>query len=292
MECPNCGGHIGRFELSPNCKYCGVNIFYYQQEKQLSDDAKRTELEFASFRILVSKLKTAFIKGALPITRIVTTVLCICALLIPFASLSVSLPSVSKTVSMGGYGLYDAFSNGSLQAMLDLYKFDAYSGVCLKAGLLAVSMVLILLVDCVILVCEILGFINIQKFSRILMVTSFVGCGASVLAIIFTFVVKSAAQQGGLIDISFGFGAFVCLLMFIVNAVVNMLIIKKNIQPEIKEVDLKRVELRKKIKAGEVTYEELSLPVFESEEEKQKRLEKEKKSEELIKGAKGGEQNG
>ena len=292
MECPNCGGHIGRFELSPNCKHCGVNIFYFQQEKQLSEDAKRTELEFASFRILVSKIKTAFIKGALPISRIVSTVLCVCALLIPFASLSVDLPLVSKSISFGGYGLYDAFSNGSLPALLDLYKINAYSGVCLKAGLLIASMVLILLTDCVILVCEILGFINIQKVSKILLKTSFVGCGFSVLAIVFTFVLKSAAQQGGLIDLSFGFGSFVCLLMFAANAVINFLFIKNKIEPEIKEVDIKRVELRKKIKAGEVSFDELSLPVFESEEEKQKRLEKEKKSEELLAGAKGGESRG
>ena len=49
MKCPKCNKEIGRFELAPDCKHCGVNIFYAQQEALLTEDAKRCELEFASF---------------------------------------------------------------------------------------------------------------------------------------------------------------------------------------------------------------------------------------------------
>ena len=63
MKCPKCNKEIGRFELAPNCKHCGVNIFYAQQEALLTEDAKRCELEYATFHILTSKLKNAFIGG-------------------------------------------------------------------------------------------------------------------------------------------------------------------------------------------------------------------------------------
>ena len=50
--------------------------------------------------------------------------------------------------------------------------------------------------------------------------------------------------------------------------------------------------MRKKVKNGEVSLDDLPLPVFESEEEKAKRLETEAASNELAEKAKGGEHNG
>ena len=69
MKCPKCNKEIGIFELAPNCKHCGVNIFYAQQEALLTEDAKKCELEYATFHILTAKLKTAFIGGKIQIMR-------------------------------------------------------------------------------------------------------------------------------------------------------------------------------------------------------------------------------
>ena len=123
MKCPNCSGEIGRFELSPNCKHCGVNIYYSQQKKFLTDDAKMCELEYASFHILVAKLKAAFVRGALPRLRIVAMVVAIASIFVPFATVSTQLPLISSELSFGAWGIYSAFSDGTLFAMLDLYKY-------------------------------------------------------------------------------------------------------------------------------------------------------------------------
>ena len=64
---------------------------------------------------------------------------------------------------------------------------------------------------------------------------------------------------------------------------------KKNIQSEIKAVDLQRVDMKKRVKAGEVSLDDLTLPVFESDEEREKRLEEEEKRRQLVLEAKGGE---
>ena len=47
--------------------------------------------------------------------------------------------------------------------------------------------------------------------------------------------------------------------------------------------------MKKRVKAGEVSLDDLSLPVFESDEERAKRLEEEKKSKQMVLDAKGGE---
>lgn len=291
MKCPNCGGEIGRFELDPNCKHCGVNIFYYTQNTMLARDAKRCELENASLRIFVSKLKTAFIKGALPISRIVFSVLTLCAILVPFADAKLALPVVSKSLSFGGIGLFQAFSDGTLSAALAFRECADIDAFFIKALLLVLAMVLIVLAGATILVTEILSFINIQKTARIMRTVSVLGMVFSVFGAVMSFVLGNSADVS-IIKTTFGFGAFVALAMFIADFVINNLFIKRKIQHVAKEVDLQRIAMRKRVKAGEVSLDDLPLPVFESDEEREKRLADEQKREALAEEAKGGEHRG
>ena len=53
---------------------------------------------------------------------------------------------------------------------------------------------------------------------------------------------------------------------------INAKMIKKGIEPVYREYDPKRKELLKKVKNGEVDLDDLSLPVFESEEEYETRI--------------------
>ena len=291
MKCPNCGGEIGRFELDPNCKHCGVNIFYYTQDKMLARDAKRCELENASLRIFVSKLKTAFIKGALPISRIIFSVLTLCAVLVPFADAELTLPIISKSLSFGGIGLYQAFSDGTLNAILALKECAGIDGFFIKSLVLVFAMVLIVLVAAVILVTEILSFINIQKTARVMRAASVFGMAFSVFGAVMSFLLGSSAGVS-IIKTSFGFGAFVALAMFAADFIINNLFIKRNIRHIAKEVDLQRIAMRKRVKAGEVSLDDLPLPVFESDEEREKRLADEQKRNALAEEAKGGEHRG
>ena len=291
MKCPNCGGEIGRFELDPNCKHCGVNIFYYTQNTMLARDAKRCELENASLRIFVSKLKTAFIKGPLPISRIVFSVLTLCAILVPFADAKLAMPVVSKSLSFGGIGLYQAFSDGTLSAVLAFRECADIDVFFIKALLIVLAMVLIVLAGAAILVTEILSFINIQKTARIMRTVSVLGMVFSVFGAVMSFVLGNSADVS-IIKTTFGFGAFVALAMFIADFVINNLFIKRKIQYVAKEVDLQRIAMRKRVKAGEISLDDLPLPVFESDEEREKRLADEQKREALAEEAKGGEHRG
>lgn len=287
MKCPNCNGEIGRFELSPNCKHCGVNIFYSQQKTLLTRDAKKCELEYATFRILVAKLKATFIKGPIPLLRIVSMVIAIGAIFIPFATVSASFSAFSCSLSFGAFGIYTAFTDGTIGALLNLASY-AHVQVAMCLALLGL-IVAIFLAGFGIFVALLLSFINIQKSAKIMRGLSVAGFVFCIASIILSFYMPYAMGKGGFLQAEAGVGGIACALVFIFIFTLNYLVKRKNIQPEIKEVDIKRVELNKKVKSGEVSLDDLPLPVFETEEEREKRLQREAESKLLIEKAKGGE---
>ncbi len=287
MKCPNCGGNIGRFELAPNCKHCGVNIFYSQQKDLLTRDAKMCELEYAGFRILVSKLKTTFIKGIIPILRIVAMVVAIASIFVPFATVTTQLPLMSAGFSFGAWGIYSAFSDGTLGAVISLLGYaPRQAGVMIA---LLTFIVLIFLSGLGIFLTLLLSFINIQKSAKVMRVFALAGSVFCIGAAVISFLIPSVMSESGFLVGKPGIGAFGCIAILIFVFILNHLVIKKNIQPEIKAVDLQRIEMKKRVKAGEISLDDLSLPVFESAEEREKRLEEEEKSKQMVLDAKGGE---
>lgn len=289
MKCPNCNKEIGRFELAPNCKHCGVNIFYSQQKTLLTRDAKKCELEYAGFRILVSKLKTAFIGGKIQILRIVAMVMAIGAIFVPFGSIGVNISPFDAKFSFGAWGIYSAFTDGTLSALLNL---SGYAHKQMAASLVLLGLIVaIFLSGLGVFVALLLSFINVQKSARAMRGLSFVGSILCVGAFVVSAFLPSVMNEIGFIEGKAGVGALVCLAVLIFIFILNHLVIKKNIQPQVKEVDLKRVELNKKVKKGESSLDDLPLPVFETEEEKQERLKKEEESRALAQKGKG-EDNG
>lgn len=272
MKCPNCSGEIGRFELSPNCKHCGANIFYVQQKTLLTRDAKKCELEYAVFRILVAKLKAAFIGGPLPVLRIVAMILAIGAIFIPFATVTADIPLVSAKFSFGALGVYNAFSDGTLQALFNMKDYLPLQ-VIACFGLLAL-MVIIFLVGFSVFVCLLLSFTNIRKTAKVMRGLSVSGGVLCTLAAVLSLLMPSVFANSQLLTAKSGIGAFACILVFVFIFMLNHLVIKRNIQPDIKDVDIKRVELSKKVKSGEVSLDDLPLPVFETDDESQKSSEK------------------
>lgn len=290
MKCPNCNKEIGRFELSPNCKHCGVNIFYSQQKTLLTRDAKKCELEYASFRILVSKLKTSFIGGKIQILRIVAMVMAIGAIFVPFGSIALNISPFEAKFSFGAWGIYSAFTDATLSALLNLGGY-ADKQMALSLAVLGL-IVAIFLSGLGIFIALLLSFINIQKSARAMRGLSLAGSILCIGAFAVSAMLPSVMSEAGFIEGETGFGALVCLAVLMFIFILNHLVIKKNIQPEIKEVDLKRVELNKKVKKGEISLDDLPLPVFETEEEKEERLKKEAESRELAKKGKESENNG
>ena len=285
MKCPNCNKEIGRFELAPDCKHCGVNIFYAQQEALLTEDAKRCELEYATFHILTAKLKNAFIGGKIQIMRIVAMVLAIGAIFVPFATVEANFSLFSAKFSFGAFGIYQAFTDGTFNAVLNssVYAPEITIPLLLLLGLI----VLIFLSGFGVFITLILSFINIQKLAKKAQILSITGLVFSVFSLILSFVLPKIVSDIRFITVKPGIGSIACIAVLVFIFILNKLIITKNIQPLIKEIDLQRVAIRKQIKNGEITYADLPLPVLESEEEKEKRLKEKEEKEALVQSAKG-----
>lgn len=285
MKCPNCNKEIGRFELAPDCKHCGVNIFYAQQEALLTEDAKKCELEYATFHILTAKLKNAFIGGKIQIMRIVAMVLAIGAIFVPFATVEANFEMFSAKFSFGAFGIYQAFTDGTLSAILNLGDYVPVLTISLLA--LLGLIVIIFLCGLGVFLTLILSFINVQKTAKEAQILSVVGMAFSLASLAFTIVLPKIVSDISFVNAEFGFGSIACFVVLVLIFILNKFIVIKNIQPEIKEIDLERVKIRKQIKNGELSYDDLSLPVLESDEEREKRLQEKAQKEKLVQSAKG-----
>ena len=284
MNCPKCGAHISPFDLKPNCKNCGVNILLYSQEYLLERDAKRTELEFASARIVLAKVKAAFIGGALPIARLVTTLLCVAALLVPFADFSIDIPALSRDISLSGIGIYNLFS-GDMLSVLPGFAGSILFGKMMTAVLILIGiMLLIALVEVGILVAEILCFINIKKASKAMCVLSIIGIVLCIVFAVGMFIVNGKIIDGYLMTFKMGFGSLVTALMLAANFYVNRKIYKNDLPLKLRTYDLERKETLQKVKSGEINLDDLPIPVFETDEEREARF---KELEEMLKTEEG-----
>ena len=287
MQCPKCGGEIPFFDLKPNCKHCGVNIMYYTQEETLIRDAKRTELEGASARMVIARVKAEFIGSRLAIIRMVVSLLSAAALLLPYGGAVFKAPLFDETLSVGIIGVVKGFMNGLIMK-LPAFLGSAVFGGATKAALApAAVFVLVALFDVAIFLALLIGFMNLTKSAKFMRGAALAGAVLCVIGQIVIFVVPSSGTEGSPASAFTGYGALASLAVFDVLFFLNGAMLKAGIEPEYPENDIKRRDLLKKVRAGEVDLDSLSLPVFESEEERETRM---KALEEALKAEEEGKE--
>lgn len=245
---------------------------YFTQERDLARDAKKTELEFAKARELVSRIKAAFIGGKYPIARLVFMVLSVAALVVPYGSIAFSLPHYSQEISVGAIGAYNLYSSGFYTKLLSLNSL----GIAEKpATLTMVWLVLFILAVLAVLaqfVAFLLSFIKLRRGHKALAIISAIAIAFNIAAAVLPFVITGAADKYSFITAKNGFGAFVSIAVLAVFLFLNVKMYKDNVQPEVKDVDKKRIEIAAKVKSGEIDIDDLSMPIFETEEEREARL--------------------
>ena len=273
MKCPKCGAEIPFYDLKPNCKHCGVNILYYIQDYELERDAKRTELENAVARMVIARIKAVFIGSLLAIIRMIVLIGSICAMMIPFCSVEYKLPFYSEKLSLGLIGIIQSITGGLLLKLPDYLKSALFSKATLGALIVAAFFVLLTLIDIAIFVVYLLSFLKPDKTAKIMQILSVIACffaaGAQIAAPVCKAALIPSAQY---VAFSVGFGGVACAALHFALVVINAKMLKKGIEPVYREYDPKRKELLKKVKSGEVDLDDLTLPVFESEEEHEQRM--------------------
>ncbi len=274
MHCPKCGGEIPFYDLKPNCKHCGVNILYYSQEAQLARDAKRTELEGAAARMVIARIKAAFIGSKAAIARMVITLCAVAVLMLPFGSVKLHVPFFETTLSAGLIGVISGATNGlftDLPNYLHSAVFAQYAtAFLLPAGILTVLLLLGTAIFCVYLI----SFLKLEKLTKFMMIASLIGAVIALLgqvaALVMAFASPLPATPAAQFNV--GFGGLAAAAVWFAMFFINRVMLKKGIEPTYRENDVKRRDLLKKVRAGEVDLDSLSLPVFESEEEREERL--------------------
>lgn len=273
MKCPKCGAEIPFYNLKPNCKHCGVNILYYTQDYLLERDAKRTELESAVLRMLVARLKAVFI-GSLPaIFRMVFLVGAVCAMMIPFCTTVFKLPFYEEKLSVGLIGVINAFGDGMLMSLPGFLKSSLFANATLGTLIVCAFFALLAVVDTAMLLIYLLSFLKPDKTAKMLRNASVVACvlalGAQIAAIVCKLSVVKPAPYA---EFSFGFGGLACFALHLILIIINVKMLKKGVEPVYREFDPKRKEMLKKVRSGEVDLDDLTLPIFESEEEYEVRM--------------------
>lgn len=271
MVCPNCGCKIKWYDLSQNCKKCGVNILNFTREEDLAYDAKKTELEFAKARAVVSRIKATYIGSGLAIGRLVTCLLAVGALAIPVLTLKITLPLVTCEISSGGIGVYQMFTNGLFSQLPNFYGCGVEGAVTLAMSAHLIFFLLTAVCEVGMLLTFLLASFNIRKSAKWLAGFSGAGAVLNVGTVITAFVTLADSAGSETIGVSVGAGAFVSEALLIAVFIINVKLYKKNPQIEISEVDKKRMELLKEFKQGKLNLNDLPLPIFETEEEKEKR---------------------
>ena len=164
LQCPKCGGHIPFYDLRPNCKHCGVNIWYFSQQDHLARDAKRTELEGAAARIVIARIKAAYIGSTAAIIRMIVSVGSAAVLLLPCGSLKLIAPFYEKTLSAGLLGVITGAGNlMKLPTYLKSAMFADYAkAFLLPMGVLAILLLLVTVLFFLFILC----FLNLEKTAK------------------------------------------------------------------------------------------------------------------------------
>ena len=270
MKCPKCEAEIARFDLSPNCKKCGVHIMYYTQEEDLRRDAKKTELEFATARLLVAKIRASYFKGKAEILRIVFFFLSVASLLLPVFTVKLSFPWWDYEISVGALGIYNIITD-SLWTMLNAFTDIGVGKVLFLITVTALAL-LVLTALCLIgsAAAWLFSAASIRKSAKAAIAFSapaiLFGIGSTVLS----FIAVNLSGAIEFVTVKPMFGGVLTVIFISAFIASNAALIMNTPEIVVKAADRKRLEIKAMLKKGEITLDELPLPIVEDEPEEQK----------------------
>lgn len=262
-SCPKCGKKLTLLNLSQFCPSCGVNMRFYNFEENFYREAKISELSQAAMHVKIRRLKASFIGSKLTIARLCVMLLAVASLLIETGSFTITLPFLTKQISLSALGIYSLVSGAELNYILSMTS-SALDGAGFSALLAALGgFVGVALIAVFVVLFSLLGFLSIKNMQKITCAIAALGVAACVADYILIARFASIGD-GAILSGKSGFGLFVTAAMFVVVFVVNFLLTKKGIPVEYDEGAVRRVEIYKKVKSGQINLDDLPQPVVET----------------------------
>ena len=264
-KCPKCGKTLHFYNMSQYCPGCGTNVFMYGFEENFFREAKVAELSNAVWSVRIRHLKAAFIGSKLTILRLVAAVVCVATILAPAANYSIDLPYNPIDSSVSGLGIYSIFTNGGFNYISTMCSSELFGTEFKALRNLLFAFASSVLIILVVLLTSVLCFISYKNMQKITMITSIVGFADCIVVFAFTMLFLNKVKNSAIITGSFFLGPFVLLAGFLFVFIINLLLVKKGIPVDHAEGSLERVEIYKKVKAGEIDIDDLPQPVVETE---------------------------
>ena len=230
------------------------------------------EVPYRSFPILQMKLKAAFIAGIAPVSRMILGVLSVAVLLCPLGKFYIGVPFFETELSIGALGIYKLISDGMITLLPDFAASGTGGSAAVLAAAAEIFFILAALCILALFFAWILSFTDLKKTAKAQCVIISLAIFFILISEILVCVAFYAAPPVKAVTVyPVYWGTAVIILEFSAFLASNILFLKHIPTVTVSETDIKRIEIYKKIKAGEITYDDLPLPVFETPEEREKR---------------------
>ena len=220
----------------------------------------------------IARIKAAYIGSKAAIIRMIVSISSAAVLLLPFGSLKLIAPFYEKTLTAGLLGVITGFGDlAKIPTYLKSAMFSDYTkAFLLPVGILAILLLLVTVLFFLFILC----FLNLEKSAKAMRITSLVGAVIALLGQVAVLVMDFARPLPATpaAQIQAGWGGFAIAAVWFAVFFLNHLMLRKGMEPTYRENDVKRRELLRKVRKGEVDLDSLSLPVMESPEEREERM--------------------
>ncbi len=265
-KCPKCAAKLNLWNISQFCPKCGVNMRFYGFEEKFYRDAKNAELAHAAFHIKVRHFKGALVGSKLMIARFALAFLPLVVLLLPAGNFHFEMPFKEADFSAGLLGIVNlvmgtdlGFIFGMGGSALAGAEFGAVTNALIAYAVVAVAALGVL-------ICSLLGFLSIKNMQKVICGFATGGILASIVAQVVMYISVGSLKESVMLTGEAGFGLYLSIVAFAVVFFINLKIHKNGVPVVYDEGMVERAEIYKKVKAGEISIDDLPQPVVETEE--------------------------
>ncbi len=265
-KCPKCGYKLKLWDLSQFCPKCKTNMRFCNFEEEFYTSAKLAELDQAAFHIKMRRLKASFTGSKLIIARLALCFIPVVMFLIPAGAFRFEMPYKTVDFSVGLLGLVNLFMGGDFGFITGMKSSGVIGAEFTAIFNTFISYLVPAFFAICVLVSTLLAFISIKNMQKVICTFAAGGMLSAVVAQIMMYVQLGSIKNSSFVTGNAGFGLYAVIIAFAVIFTLNFIINKKGVPVVYDEGMEERLEILKKVKAGEVKIEDLPQPVVETEE--------------------------
>lgn len=223
-DCPKCKQRLRLTDWKPNCPHCGANIVVYDLQERLMQEADIAEVQYYHFQKKIDRLKTSFVGSKLTIIRIFTSLIPIIALFLPIVKIKLATPFEPYDGNMGLLDVYNMFDKLDVSVFVSVINQSETRTVGILFTLSVVFLLLSVVIMLVHFLCNMMAMAPKGKIRNYTLDIVFL------VVVIAAMLCFSFIPENSLVGGSLGVGAYVYLLLVIVNFVVDILCFRENIE--------------------------------------------------------------